>query len=114
METGPEDPKRLTSDSRPAYPVSRRDLLAGTAATTPPCGFGFDKTGIGDYIIDFGFQVDDRFFSLTNVSPLVSTSTCTDMVFTCNNITTASQVEISSYYIPDIKFSDAKFYLVVY
>src|SRR5450755_627981 len=88
--------------------------LAGTAATTPPCGFGFDKTGIGDYIVDFGFQVDDRFFSLTNVSPLVSISTCTDMVFTCNNITTANQVEISSYYIPDIKFSDAKFYLVVY
>jgi hypothetical protein len=38
MGSGPEDPKRMTSDSRPAYPVSRRDLLAGTAATIA-CAF---------------------------------------------------------------------------
>ena len=35
--------------------------LSGSAATTPPCGFTFDRIGTGDYIIDFGFQVDDRF-----------------------------------------------------
>jgi hypothetical protein len=33
MGSGPEDAKKIASDLRPAYPVSRRDLLAGTAAT---------------------------------------------------------------------------------
>lgn len=89
-------------------------MLAGAAATTPPCGFGFDKTGVGDYIIDFGFQVDDRFFSITNVYPLESLNACTDIVARCNNITTPNQVEVSSYTLPGFNFSDAKFYLVVY
>lgn len=39
--------------------------LWGAAATTPPCGFGVDVTGPGDYIFDFGFEVDDRIYSAT-------------------------------------------------
>jgi gluconate 2-dehydrogenase gamma chain len=41
MGSGPEDAKsaqKATSESRPAYPVSRRDLLTGTAATIA-CAF---------------------------------------------------------------------------
>ncbi len=36
-----------------------------SSATAPPCGFTWSKPGTGDYIIDFGFEVDDRFFSVT-------------------------------------------------
>ena len=41
--------------------------LAGAAATTPPCGVNFLElaTGIGHWSFDFGFQVDDRFYSTT-------------------------------------------------
>jgi hypothetical protein len=54
--------------------------LIGAPATVPPCGFILDKTGTGDYIIDFGFQVDDRFFSIAErkthpqTQPLLSCS----------------------------------------
>jgi hypothetical protein len=41
--------------------------LTGTAATTPPCGFTYiDISGEFPFVlIDFGFQVDDRFVSVT-------------------------------------------------
>ena len=35
--------------------------LSGAGATTPPCGFIFDITGVGDYVFDFGFEVDTAF-----------------------------------------------------
>ena len=38
--------------------------LSGAAATTVPCGFSLQSTGQG-LNIDFGFEVDDRFFSAT-------------------------------------------------
>jgi hypothetical protein len=55
--------------------------LAGTDATTPPCGFASTKFGTADYLIDFGFEVDDRFFSVTHSydlggpEPVVCTAT---------------------------------------
>jgi len=42
--------------------------LSGTAATQGTCGFNWDKTGVGDYIIDLGFDVSDRFFSVSGSS----------------------------------------------
>jgi len=42
--------------------------LSGAAATTPPCGFAVSNPSNGYYIIDFGFQVSDRFLSLTPTS----------------------------------------------
>ena len=35
--------------------------LSGSQATTVPCGIGFTRVQTADYILDFGFQVDDRF-----------------------------------------------------
>jgi hypothetical protein len=32
------------------------------ANTTPPCGFTATKFGTGDYSIDLGWKVDNRFF----------------------------------------------------
>jgi hypothetical protein len=54
--------------------------LTGAAATTPPCGISFteDQAGQGYWDFDFGFGIDDRFFTATlaavNVAP--GTATC--------------------------------------
>jgi hypothetical protein len=42
--------------------------LSGAAATTPPCGINFTEDGFGNgyWDFDFGFEIDDRFFSLTS------------------------------------------------
>jgi hypothetical protein len=37
---------------------------SGPAASTPPCGFGINHLGQGKDVIDFGFQVNDRFISV--------------------------------------------------
>jgi hypothetical protein len=39
--------------------------LSGAAATTPPCGFNLNEVYLGYFTIDFGFEVDDRFYSGT-------------------------------------------------
>jgi hypothetical protein len=39
--------------------------LPATQASIPPCGISVDHSRIGEPIIDFGFQVDDRFFQIT-------------------------------------------------
>ncbi len=39
--------------------------LSGDAATTAPCGITVTRTKPGNYFIDFGFKVDDRFISVT-------------------------------------------------
>jgi len=39
--------------------------LSGAAATTPPCGFTLSEVQPGEFVIDFGFNVSDRFFSTT-------------------------------------------------
>jgi hypothetical protein len=37
--------------------------LAGSAATTPPCGISLDHPGTGQYDLTFNFEVDDRFYT---------------------------------------------------
>jgi hypothetical protein len=98
--------------------------LIGAPATVKPCGFTFTKAGVGDYIIDFGFQVDDRFFSISGTNWQFTTSVpflavCTDFIgVTCNNALTPNQVEVTSKYLDGPSgtnfFIDRKLYLVVY
>jgi hypothetical protein len=89
--------------------------LSGTAATTPPCGFVMSKPGTGDYIIDFGFQVDDRFFAATQTGTSWTIAVCTDSIGVgCNNSLSANQVEVTSYDDINFIYRDTKFYLVVY
>lgn len=38
---------------------------AGSAVSTAPCGITVTRNGKGNYSIDFGFKIDDRFFSVT-------------------------------------------------
>jgi hypothetical protein len=82
--------------------------------TTPPCGFVFDKTGTGDYIVDFGFKVDDRFYSATSAAFATTISACSDYAGGCNNQVTTNQVEVVTYAPLINQYWDAKFYLVVY
>jgi len=48
------------------YHISRcfNSTLTGSAATTPPCGFNFTEAAYAQYHIDFGFEVDDRYWSV--------------------------------------------------
>ena len=89
--------------------------LIGAPATVPPCGFSLHAWGPGDYTVDFGFQVDDRFFSTTKASSAsdLTISVCTDFVgVTCNNTNTANQAEITSF--DSHGFADSKIYVIVY
>jgi hypothetical protein len=100
--------------------------LSGAPATTPPCGFTFHIFGAGDYMIDFGFQVDDRFLSATttgysvciNQAPCVgyTIGVCTDAIgVACGNTVTPNEVEITSWNPQNVPgYADAKFYLIVY
>jgi hypothetical protein len=38
---------------------------AGSATSTAPCGIQVFRLGAGEYAIDFGFNVEERFFSVT-------------------------------------------------
>jgi hypothetical protein len=89
--------------------------LSGAAATTPPCGFNYHIFGVGDYMIDFGFQVDDRFLSATPTISFNTIGVCTDAIgLTCNNTLTLNQVEIYSTQPTCGCYSDTKPYLIVY
>ncbi len=60
--------------------------LAGTAATTPPCGFGLDEISQNIFNVDFNFEIDDRFLAAT---PTYGTMTAVP-------ITNYAQVRISA------------------
>jgi hypothetical protein len=94
--------------------------LSSFLATAPPCGFTWSKPGAGDYIIDFGFEVDDRFFSVTG-TPFNGSSlfynVCTQAVAggvsgTCKHSLTPTQVEVTV----SERYSavDSTLYLMVY
>jgi hypothetical protein len=100
--------------------------LSGAAATTPPCGFLFDITGVGDYIFDFGFEVDDRIYSATSGTQAIGSppSAFPISVDTCGNqdgqclhtgTLTNNQVEVGVYNIGSGgSFTDSKIHLIVF
>ena len=49
----------------PPYNIERcfNSTLLPPAATTPPCGFSLAEDSFGIFTLDFGFEVDDRFYS---------------------------------------------------
>jgi len=87
--------------------------LIGAAATTAPCGFGFDMTGIGDYVFFFPFQVDDRFFSLTGSAFTGTLSVCHHFIGPCDHAVGDDQVEVYSAAV-DGSFHDSKVYMIIY
>jgi len=92
--------------------------LSGAAATTPPCGFSIIENFVGDYVLDLGFQIDDRLFSATNgmnTVQFVALTACTD-ISACNNPSdlTPNRVEITSFDPGGFAYQDTKVYLIVY
>jgi hypothetical protein len=79
----------------------------GPATSTAPCGIGVTRLGIGHYTIDFGFNVEDRFFSVTprdgrfvTAAIFAVTGYEVDVAFTVSDNREEAQ--------------DARFYIVVY
>jgi hypothetical protein len=92
--------------------------LSAPAATTPPCGFAFTKTGTGSYILDFGFEIDDRFFSLTQTNWFATSGICTDWNGGCSSppSLTPNQMQIYTF-LPGAAYNnyfDTKFYVMVF
>jgi hypothetical protein len=89
--------------------------LSGAAATTPPCGFTPTRFIAGDYQIDFGFQVDDRFFSVGGAGGVNTICTDTNAAPGCAGTTVnANQAEIILQTSTGGARFDSKFYLIVY
>jgi hypothetical protein len=83
----------------------------GNATSTSPCGIQVTRINIGHYIVDFGFPVEDRFFSLTTRSGYggdgLGAGTITNVKG--NQV----YVAISQIGNPE-SLADTQFYLVVY
>jgi hypothetical protein len=97
--------------------------LSGAAATTPPCGFTFDITGAGDYIFDFGFEVDDRVYSATpgtqsnrGVAYALVVGACGNQDGQClhTGVLTNNQVEVTVLDSSSETLYNAKIHLIVY
>ena len=52
--------------------------LSALSATTPPCGFTEGEPQTGTVTIDFGFQVDDRFYTASGTNALLILTVCSD------------------------------------
>ncbi len=106
------------------FPTCYNSTLSGAAATTPPCGFTIIDNFKGDYIIDLGFQIDDRILSATGgASSAFMVAACTDIEGSCQNqaLLTPHRVELTNAFINSCGgsgcsslFFDNKIYLVVY
>jgi hypothetical protein len=80
--------------------------LAASAASVPPCGFGYSRQGAGNTQIDFGFPVGGRFLSATIDGSYRST------ISTFSASTTS--VAVATHYLDDDKDEDESYYLVVF
>jgi hypothetical protein len=91
--------------------------LAGAAATTPPCGFQTEKPGVGDYIVVFNFEVDDRYFSTNQAGlPHLITAACTGLQSgnTCNHALSPGQAEITIWDYAISDYFDSNVSVIVY
>ena len=106
------------------FPSCYNSTLSGAAATTPPCGFTIIDNFKGDYIIDLGFQIDDRILSATGgASAAFMVAACTDIEGSCQNqaLLTPNRVELTNAIINScggsgcsFLFFDNKIHLIVY
>jgi hypothetical protein len=91
--------------------------LSGTAATTPPCGFAVSNPSKGYYIVDFGFQVSDRFVSVTPTSSgICNSNVCPGLTFWATIDAPSLSKTQASIVFGDISytFADASFHMVIY
>ena len=95
----------------------------GAAVSTPPCGIGIVHVALGSNVLDFGFEVDDRFVMLTVKNTVGNTNTVgaeSCDATTCHSVATGNQVGVLTFYTPgqlagnDPNWTDTPFYIVVY
>jgi hypothetical protein len=90
--------------------------LAGAAAATPPCGFNLSVDTFGDWIVDFGFQVNDRFVSATTFGKgLTVINECTSEV-TVYSLCTALTLSQILVFTQDTggNWNNSYFHLIIY
>jgi hypothetical protein len=85
--------------------------LNGSAATTPPCGFTLQELSTSDFSVDFGFEVNDRFYSMT------LDSFDTDCI--CNPVPLATPYSTTKLNLgvldsPMARYISARFHIIVY
>ena len=90
--------------------------LFGAAATTPPCGFTFTYVAQGQYTIDFGFEVDDRFLSVSQPISFLIISVCTNSIaFSPCGTPSPNQAYLQvSNAADNFDADDTSFWLIVY
>jgi hypothetical protein len=81
----------------------------GPSASTPPCGFSVTHRGQGNDVVDFGFQVNDRFISASSADV---TLTCVSDPHTCPTLT-SSQVVVATGTFGGSPI-DTAFWIIVY
>ena len=83
--------------------------LSGTAASTPPCGLSYSPQALGHYLIDFAFEVDDRFILLSPLfqGPVVSVAVIDPLSVTANQIRVRTK-------LLDDSDADRGFYIFVF
>jgi len=96
---------------------------SGAASTTPPCGFAFSAdssfTSAGFHILDFGFQMNDRFPMLTVTESGASggADLAGGVYWKSTHCCTTNQVGIQTYYTAsalDLHPTDTGFYLFIF
>jgi len=89
---------------------------SGAAVSTPPCGFSITHLGLGNNVLDFGFQISDRFVSATSAigfgSSPVGIMVCTAVFSLCS--ANANQMQTYSFYTSSNNPTDDPFYIIVY
>jgi hypothetical protein len=97
--------------------------MTGAASTTPPCGIAVVHQTLGTNLLDFGFQVSDRFVTLTAANTpgngnTVGAQTCDAK--TCAFVSTVNQIGIQTFYTPGQlggnypNWTDTPFYILVF
>ena len=80
----------FVNGAQPPYTIIRcfNSTLSGAATSTPPCGFGLaEVNGLGEFDVDFGFEVEDRFLSATGNLALMIIACASDICTVPNNHT---------------------------
>ena len=83
---------------------------SGAAVNTPPCGIGINHVGQGANILDFGFEVDDRFFQTTESN---NSGGVTSVWTTCSGCS-VSQVFTDTWNSIIGDFNDDRFFILIF
>jgi hypothetical protein len=99
----------------PGQTVTRcfNSQLPAAVASTPPCGFIEGEPTTGNVTIDFGFQVNDRFVSVTGRFTQTVISTCSSSDQGCGGLSNR-QIYVLTQNWSDGKLSDEAFAIFVY